>query len=90
MSLTLLPVLGTPFPPTGLPSPAVICGFGPNLTISCSVEIPRRPALFLRKIEGGVDLGERGCRERDWEEGKLWYRCIYEKGIKVFKNLNLA
>lgn len=61
-------MFGTLFPPTGLPSPAVQCGFGPSLIISCSVESPRRPALFLRKMEGGVDLGERGYKERDWEE----------------------
>lgn len=59
-----------PFPPTGLPCPALIWGFVPCLIVSCYDMFSGYPwdaCPFVKGYGGGVDLGERGD-EAGWEE----------------------
>ena len=74
-----------PFPPTGLPCPALILGFVSGLVVSCYAVFswyPWEACSFLKGNRGGEDLGERGG-ERGLlggvERGKTGMYCIREK-----------
>lgn len=86
--------LWDPFPPTGLPHPALIWGFVPSLTASCYAEFNWylwEACSLLKGNGGGVDFGERRCGEH-WDnksKGRLRSQCIaWEKNKYKFKKKN--
>lgn len=79
MSLTLLPALGTPFPPTGLPHPALLGRSVPSVIVTCNALFGWYPwnVCSFQKGNRGMDLWERGGGEDlgGVEDGKLQSEC---------------
>lgn len=85
MSPTLLPLLETPFPSSGVPCLHFIWGFVSCLIINCGaifIWYPRMPAIFWREIE--KQLGERECWGKlgEVEEGKTAVGIYYMGELK--------
>ena len=78
LSLTLFASFWDPFPPTGLPRPALIKVEVPSLFTTCHVWMISMEGLFFSEQNGEGVAGAQKCGERNWEEKreeKSWLGC---------------